>query len=224
MKLATSAPPSPARPQPRPSVSVKTRALLHAAALSCTAAIGKLRTACLTHLRARVAEPLAPPTDWARPVNFACRCPRCSELARFLADSERRTWAFKAAEADRSQVEGTIKQAGCDLDVTTDRRGRPHSLVCTKNRASYERRAKQRKKDLENLERLSKWPAAPWHRPLVSATDVQRLLLGLRGSSSVASRKLGQREADRSQPCGNRGPGWPPPTAFAPMQRRWKGL
>ncbi len=132
-----------------------TRTLLHAAPPSCAAAIGKLRTACLMHLRARVAEPLAPPADWSRTAVFTCRCPRCSELARFLADPERRTWVFKAAEADRSHVESTIKQAGCDVDVTTDRRGRPYSLVCTKNQASYERRAKQRKKDLENLAQLA---------------------------------------------------------------------
>lgn len=131
-----------------------TRALLHAAPPSC-AANGKLRTACLLHLRARAAEPLAPPADWSRTAAFTCRCPRCSELARFLVNPERKTWVFKAAEADRSHVEGTIKQAGCDVDVTTDRRGRPYSLVCTKNQASYEHRAKQRKKDLENLARLA---------------------------------------------------------------------
>ncbi len=132
-----------------------TRALLHAAPLSCAAAIGKLQTACLTHLRARVAEPLAPPADWSRTAAFTCRCLRCSELARFLADPERKTWVLKAAEADRSHLEGMIKQAGCEVDVTTDRRGRPYSLVCTKNQASYERRARQRKKDLENLARLA---------------------------------------------------------------------
>jgi hypothetical protein len=131
-----------------------TRTLLDTAAPHCMAAVGKLRTACLTHLRARVTEPLAPPTDWSRPAALPCRCPRCGELARFLADPERKTWALKAAEADRSHVEGTIKQARCDVDVTTDRRGRPYSLVCTKNQASYDRRARQRKKDVENLARL----------------------------------------------------------------------
>jgi len=42
----------------------------------------------------------------------------------------------------------------CDLDLTTDERGRPYTLVCTKNQASYDRRAKQRKQDLEDLARL----------------------------------------------------------------------
>jgi hypothetical protein len=47
-----------------------------------------------------------------------------------------------------------VRNAGCDLDAATDRRGRPYSLVCTKNQASYDRRVKQRKDDRENLERL----------------------------------------------------------------------
>ena len=65
------------------------------------------------------------------------------------------TWVFKAAEADRSHVEDSIRRAGCDLDTTTDRRGRPYNLVCTKNQASYERRAKQRRQDLKDLALLT---------------------------------------------------------------------
>ena len=132
-----------------------TRALLGRVDPSCAAAIEALRSACLLHLRARIAEPLAPPADWTRSAALACRCPRCSELGRFLADPGRKTWVFKAAEADRRHVEDTIKKAGCDVDTATDRRGRPYSLVCTKNQASYERRAKQRRRDTENLARLS---------------------------------------------------------------------
>ena len=132
-----------------------TRTLLDPAIPSCAAAIGKLRTACLTHLHTRVAEPLAPPTDCARQADVSCRCLRCSELARFLTDPERRAWVFKAAEADRRHVEEVIKGASCDVDVATDRQGRPYSLVCTKNQASYERRAKQRRGDLKNLARLA---------------------------------------------------------------------
>ena len=46
-------------------------------------------------------------------------------------------------------------RAGSDLDTTTDRRGRPYSLVCTKYQASYDRRAKQRRRDLKDLELLT---------------------------------------------------------------------
>lgn len=114
-----------------------------------------LRAACVAHLSARVAEPLAPPANWHRDNALPCRCPRCTELARFLDDPGQRTCVLKAAEADRSHVEGTIRTAGCDLDTATDRRGRPYSLVCTKTQASYERRARQRKQDLADLALLA---------------------------------------------------------------------
>ena len=114
-------------------------------------AVQRLRDACLAHLRARIAEPLAPPHDWSRASVLPCQCRHCAELSRFLADPERKAWAFKAVEADRSHVEQTIQRAHCDVDLTTDRRGRPYTLVCTKNQASYDRRAKQRRKDLEDV-------------------------------------------------------------------------
>jgi hypothetical protein len=43
---------------------------------------------------------------------------------------------------------------GADVDTMTDRHGRPYSLVCTKNQASYERRARQRTQDLADIARL----------------------------------------------------------------------
>jgi len=84
-------------------------------------------------------------------VLFPCR----NTLARYLADPETKTWVLKAAEADRSHVEATIKQARCDLDLRTDKQGRPYSLVCIKSQASYERRTKQRKQDLDDLARFA---------------------------------------------------------------------
>jgi hypothetical protein len=42
----------------------------------------------------------------------------------------------------------------CDLDLTTETRGRPYTLVCTKNQASYQRRVRQREQDLANREQL----------------------------------------------------------------------
>lgn len=114
-------------------------------------AAGRLRDAALAHLRARVAEPLVPPSDWRRDSRLPCRCPRCAALARFLDDPRQKTWLLKAAESERRHVEETVKRAGSDVDAATDRRGRPYTLVLTKNRASYERRAKQREQDSQDL-------------------------------------------------------------------------
>jgi hypothetical protein len=109
----------------------------------------------LEHLRARIAEPLLePPRDWARASALACACAHCRELSRFLAEPYRQSWTLKAPETGRRHVEESIRRSGCDLDLVTDRRGRPYSLVCTKNQASYDRRAHQRQQDLAHLARL----------------------------------------------------------------------
>ena len=80
--------------------------------------------------------------------------PAITERARFLADPARAEWAFRAAETHRRHVEATIRQANCDLDMTTLRKGSPHSLVTTKNQTSYKRRVAQRKNDLAHCARL----------------------------------------------------------------------
>jgi predicted 2-oxoglutarate/Fe(II)-dependent dioxygenase YbiX len=124
------------------------------AAQQAAAAVQRLRTAAMEHLRARIAEPLEPPRDWARASAIACSCAHCHELSRFLADPDRQSWTFKAPEIGRRHLEESIQRSGCDLDLVTDRRGRPYSLVCTKNQASYDRRAQQRQRDLTHLAQL----------------------------------------------------------------------
>jgi hypothetical protein len=116
-----------------------------------TTAVTRLRDACLAHLQRRIAEPLAAPTDWRRDAKLPCRCRHCADLATFLSDPQARNWVLKAAEAERAHVENCLRQAGSDVDVTTERSGRPYRLVCTKNQASYERRSRQRRRDLEDV-------------------------------------------------------------------------
>jgi predicted 2-oxoglutarate/Fe(II)-dependent dioxygenase YbiX len=119
-----------------------------------TLAARRLRTACLDHLHARTTQTLEAPRDWRRANLVGCQCAHCLALSQFLADPAQKEWVLRAAAAQRAHVESTIKTAGCDLDMTTVRRGSPHSLVCTKNQASYERRVKQRENDLVDIQRL----------------------------------------------------------------------
>jgi hypothetical protein len=128
--------------------------LLGPAATQDSTAVRQIQLACAGHLDGRVAQPLAPPRDWGRPNALSCACRYCAELGRFLADPVNRRWVLKANETDRGHVEGTIRNARCDVDTMTERRGRPYSLICTKNQASYERRLIQRRNDLADLEWL----------------------------------------------------------------------
>jgi len=125
--------------------SVETRSL---------ASVSALRVLTLAHLRKRTAEPLEPPADWRRPSDIACTCTHCRDLSRFLNDANSPSWSLKAAEPRRRHVEQSIQDNRCDLDTTTDTRGRPYTLVCTKNQASYEGRVCQRQQDLKHVAQL----------------------------------------------------------------------
>jgi len=92
--------------------------------------------------------------DIQRHAQLGCRCEHCQSLSRFLQSASQEVWRFKAREADRRHVEDTIRLGQCDVDCVTERKGSPHVLVCSKNQASYDRRVKQRRTDLDDLQRL----------------------------------------------------------------------
>ncbi len=117
-------------------------------------AVGRLREASLGHLRKRIALPLEAPRDWLRANPLNCTCADCRELGAFLADPHQRQWRLKAIQGRRTHVEQSVESAVCDLDLVTEKRGSPHTLVANKNRASYERRATQRQRDLAHVSAL----------------------------------------------------------------------
>ena len=124
------------------------------------AAVERLIIACTAHLEARVAEHLEPPADWKRTDTVNCACKFCRELSAFLADPARSTWTFKSLQTNRDHVETVIRNCACDVSTKTLRQGSPHSLLCTKNQDSYDRRARQRKKDLEHLSLFARYCSA----------------------------------------------------------------
>jgi hypothetical protein len=96
----------------------------------------RLRSSALDHLRARSSLDLAPPADWRREARMSCHCEHCVALGGFLQSADQEVWRFKAREADRRHVEGAIRQGRHDVGCSTERKGSPHALVCTKNQAS----------------------------------------------------------------------------------------
>lgn len=117
-------------------------------------AVKRIRQASLDHLRKRIGLPLAPPQDWARANPLGCTCADCRDLGAFLVMPDRQKWHLKAIQNRRTHVELSVKNVECDLDLATERRGSPHTLIATKNQASYERRVKERRQDIETLAAL----------------------------------------------------------------------
>jgi 2OG-Fe(II) oxygenase superfamily len=118
-------------------------------------AVTRLRNACLDHLGARIALELEAPRDWRRPNPLTCGCEDCRDLGAFLIDPSQKQWRLRAIQHRRTHVEGSVRMVACDADLTTEKRGSPHTLIATKNQASYERRVKQRRQDLDHVAALA---------------------------------------------------------------------
>ncbi len=155
-------------------------------------AMQSLIGACRNHLKNRIALPLAPPANFSRNDGITCRCQYCGELSDFLVDATRHEWVLKAAEHSRSHVMYSIRDGLSDLDVVTVKKGSPHSLVATKNQASYERRVQQRKLDSVALGEL-----ANETQPEVSLFDMGSSKLGRDGDAGRQSAKVKSAVRDR---------------------------
>jgi predicted 2-oxoglutarate/Fe(II)-dependent dioxygenase YbiX len=109
---------------------------------------------CNTELRSLTATPVEPPADWTRAADVVCRCADCQELVRFLRDPVEQVHRFPRRQELRQHLHQQIDMHHLDLTHETERRGRPQTLVCTKNQASYERRLAQFKGDVQFLKEL----------------------------------------------------------------------
>ena len=69
-----------------------------------------------------------------------------------------------------------IRSANLDIDTKTEEKGRPYTLVCTKNRASYRRRLVEYAEDVDRMDGLAKAAADG-----ASATETARLRQAIAG-------------------------------------------
>jgi predicted 2-oxoglutarate/Fe(II)-dependent dioxygenase YbiX len=118
-------------------------------------AVARWLAACRSELENRTAEAPQKPTDYRRADKLSCKCPDCRALSAFLADPDRPQARFPMAKERRRHLHGIIESNRCDCTHVTERRGSPHTLVCTKTTASYEAACKIYERDQQNLSRLA---------------------------------------------------------------------
>ena len=125
-------------------------------------------------LLARSATSPEVPRDWFIDATLPCKCGYCADLRRFCEDRLAETARFALREDLRNHLSNEIRRAGLDISFTTERRGRPYTLVCTKTRASYHRRLREYDKDVKQMRRLT--VASPSGASAeTSATTLERL-------------------------------------------------
>lgn len=105
-------------------------------------------------LLARSSTSPEPPRDWFIDATLPCRCELCANLRRFCEDRLAETARFPLREDLRNHLSTEIRRAGLDINCTTERRGRPYTLVCTKTRDSFHRRLREYDKDVKQMRRL----------------------------------------------------------------------
>lgn len=120
----------------------------------CDAASTTLWRHCAGHYLARSETPPRPPLDWARAADLADHCTDCREWQDFARNGQAPTHRFRLRKDRRHHLETQILNHQLDIATSTERKGSPHTLICTKTRASYERAALQHQKDRTDMARL----------------------------------------------------------------------
>ncbi len=132
-------------------------------------------------LLGRSARPPEAPRDWAQAVRLSCDCEHCTRLEAFCADPVERVGRFPLRADLRRHLHQQIDGHRLDMDHETERRGRPYTLVCTKNHASHERRLKEYGQDVRWMRALADLPPAGDDPAAVQMRRLQEALVAARG-------------------------------------------
>ena len=103
----------------------------------------------------RSEKPPEPPPDWVVKARISCDCDLCAALRTFCADPVAHVHRFPVRKELRKHLHRQIDRYRLDMSHVTERRGSPYTLVCTKNRATHERRLREYAKDVETMRSLT---------------------------------------------------------------------
>ncbi len=109
---------------------------------------------CVSQLEALTAKKPKEPVHWGRPAKMGCSCSYCKEIEAFLRDREKPVLRIKVKKEIRKHLHRQIEARRCDLHHVTERKGSPHTLVCTKNQASFHGKIRAYERRLGLLRKL----------------------------------------------------------------------
>jgi hypothetical protein len=103
--------------------------------------------------------PPQPPSDWCLDVDLSCSCPDCGELQSFARDPAERVHRFRVKKERRRHLHNMIDRHRLDMTHVTERVGSPQTLVCTKDRRTFDRRMNQYQDEIGAMRTLVKLAA-----------------------------------------------------------------
>lgn len=142
--------------------------------LTGSAAYAMLWRHAVASLLARSATAPEEPRDWTIAGPAGCECQHCAKLRAFCQNPAARMERFPLRKDLRKHLHRVIDAHRLDMSHVTERRGRPYTLVCTKNRESYRRRLTEYGKDVSWMRSLIRSaPGGEWTE--VCAAELERL-------------------------------------------------
>jgi 2OG-Fe(II) oxygenase superfamily len=100
--------------------------------------------------------PPQPPSDWYLDAELSCYCPDCQELKAFAHDPAERVHRFRIKKERRRHLHNMIDRHRMDMTHVTERVGSPQTLVCTKDRRTFDRRVNQYRDEIAAMRTLVK--------------------------------------------------------------------
>ena len=100
-------------------------------------------TYCISQLEVSLSKVIAAPTTNTKRVRFTCSCKDCVELKRFLKHPTEVQHRFKLSKGRRQHLQQQLHGTRADATYVTDKSDDSHTLVVTKNNASYEKKLKK---------------------------------------------------------------------------------
>ena len=94
------------------------------------------------------------PEDRRIDASIECDCDHCRKIIAFCRDGHARVFRYPVRQEIRRHLREEIGHADVDLECTTERRGRPFTLVCTKTAAGYEKRVERHAADIDSIQLL----------------------------------------------------------------------
>jgi 2OG-Fe(II) oxygenase superfamily len=98
--------------------------------------------------------PPKPPLDWRLNIELSCSCPDCRELQTFARHLAERVHRFRVRKERRRHLHNMIDRHRLDMTHVTERAGSPQTLVCKKDRRTFDRRMKQYQDEIAAMLRL----------------------------------------------------------------------
>lgn len=117
-------------------------------------ALQGLWTSAAEYLLGRSEVPPQPPADWHLDATLSRTCADCGELQAFARDPWEIIRRFRVNKARRRHLHQVIGRYKLDMTHETERSGSPQTLVCTKDRRTFNARMKEYRDEIAAMRTL----------------------------------------------------------------------